>query len=95
MTTFHRSHVSHGNHPMGVVAFVLVLVCFLSRAVSLTMFATGEPTAGIVWGVVMVAAFVASAAVLVTLSHRMHHSAFFPVNSDHDRAEYDLMYHQH
>ena len=46
MTAFHRSHVSHGNHPMGVVAFVLVLAGFLSLAISLTMLATGETTAG-------------------------------------------------
>lgn len=95
MTAFHRSHVSHGNHPMGVVAFVLVLAGFLSLAVSLTMLATGETTAGIVWAVVMVAAFAGGAAVLIALSRQMYHSAFFPVNTEHDRAEYDHMYHQH
>ena len=43
----------------------------------------------------MVAAFAGGAAVLIALSRQMYHSAFFPVNTEHDRAEYDHMYHQH
>ncbi|MEE4021794.1 hypothetical protein V1Y59_01780 [Gordonia sp. PKS22-38] len=85
-------HESHGNHPMSVVGYLLVLVGFASAALWLVSMAGGHVALAIVFGLMMVGAFAGATAIFMSLSHRHHHSPVLPDNTDAELGRYRSRY---
>ncbi len=89
MATHHLPHhESHGNHPMSVIGFLLILGGFASAALWLVSMASGNVAVAILCGLLMVAAFAGAATILTTLTHRHHHSPVLPDNTEAERGRY-------
>ncbi|GAB16456.1 hypothetical protein GOEFS_001_00010 [Gordonia effusa NBRC 100432] len=90
MSTSHVVHhrESHGNHPMSVVGYVLVLAGFASAALWLVHLASGNTSLAITFGVLTGAAFVSAVVILTTLSRKVHHSPLIPDNTDVETTRY-------
>ncbi|MCH5644797.1 MULTISPECIES: hypothetical protein [unclassified Gordonia (in: high G+C Gram-positive bacteria)] len=93
MTTHHpHRHESHGNHPMSIVAFLLILGGFALAALWLVAMAAGNTGPAILCGLGMVAAFAGAVTIFTSLIHRYHHS---PVIPDNTPAETDRYLHEY
>ncbi|MGV9857333.1 hypothetical protein ACWDTD_01645 [Gordonia sp. NPDC003425] len=84
----HSPHESHGNHPMSVVAFLLMLGGFALAALWLISMATGHTAPAVVCGLLMVGAFAGAVAIMMTLTHRHHHSPVLPDNTPAETRRY-------
>jgi len=85
-------HESHGNHPMGVVAFVLVLAGFASAALWLVAWGGGYVAQAVSLGVLAFACFATAITIMATLIHRTHRSPVLPDNTPNEIARYRILY---
>ncbi|MFW0787994.1 hypothetical protein AAFP35_26155 [Gordonia sp. CPCC 206044] len=93
MATHHLPHhESHGNHPMSVIGYLLLLGGFASAALWLVSMAGGDVIPAILFGLLMVAAFATAVSILFTLNHRHHHSPVLPDNTDAELGRYMRRY---
>ncbi|WAC57984.1 hypothetical protein [Gordonia sp. SL306] len=89
MATHHLPHhESHGNHPMSVVGYVLVLGGFASAALWLVSMAGGHVAAAILFGLLMIGAFAVAASIFLSLNHRHHHSPVLPDDTERELDRY-------
>ncbi|GAA1480888.1 hypothetical protein GCM10009624_13280 [Gordonia sinesedis] len=88
MSALHLHHVSHGNHPVGVVGYLLVLLGFASAAIWLVALGTGNTAASVVFGLVALVAFIGAGTILTTMTRRLHHMPMVPDNTEAEKAEY-------
>ena len=84
----HHAHVSHGNHPVGVIGYLLVLLGFASAAVWLVALGTGNTAASVAFGLIALVAFVGAAVIMTTMTRRLHHAPMVPDNTEAEKAEY-------
>ncbi|MGW5523385.1 hypothetical protein [Gordonia sp. NPDC003950] len=85
-------HDTHGQHPAGVGAFVLMLVAFAALAITLVAFAGGHTVLGIIAAVVTVVGFGVTAVMMTTMGRKLHHSALVPDYTDTDKRHYQRDY---
>ncbi|GAC66588.1 hypothetical protein [Gordonia soli] len=85
-------HESHGNHPMSVVGYLLVLSGFTAAALWLVFMAGGHVVPAILFGILMIAAFTSAVSIFVSLIHRNHHSPVLPDNTPQELDRYMLRY---
>ncbi|MAU84764.1 hypothetical protein VX037_01595 [Gordonia sp. Z-3] len=93
MATHHLPHhESHGNHPMSVLGYLLVLGGFASAALWLVAMAGGNVVPAIVFGLLMIGAFAGATAIFMTLTHSHHHSPVLPDNTEAELGRYRQRY---
>ena len=85
-------HESHGNHPMSVLGFLLVLGGFASAALWLVSMAGGNVVPAIVFGLLMIGAFAGATSIFMTLTHSHHHSPVLPDNTEAELGRYRRRY---
>ncbi|WLP90030.1 hypothetical protein [Gordonia sp. NB41Y] len=89
---FMPHHVSHGEHPIGLGAFFLVMVGFGSLALWVVSIAGGHTAAAITFGIITVAAFTTSAITMTIMGRKLHHSPVLPDNTPLNEQHYKEMY---
>lgn len=85
-------HESHANHPMGVVAFLLILVGFAGAALWLVAWGSGHAAEAIALACAAFVCFAAGITIMVTLARRTHHSPVLPDNTAAEIARYQNRY---
>lgn len=88
-------HESHGQHPAGVAAFVLILAAFAALAITLVSVGTGHTSTAIIAAVLGVVAFSVAAITMTTLGRRLHHSALIPDYTATEKQHYQRDYRAH
>ncbi|ACY22679.1 hypothetical protein Gbro_3486 [Gordonia bronchialis DSM 43247] len=88
----HHHHESHGNHPMSIVGFMLVLGGFVLAALWLISMASAHTGTAILCGLLMVAAFTGAVTIFTSLIHRNHHSPVVPDNTPDEAERYMRKY---
>ncbi|GAA4683087.1 hypothetical protein [Gordonia humi] len=85
----HR-HESHGNHPMGLLAFVLLLVGGALSALWLITLSDlpANQTMNITYGVLALGSLVFSAMIFGYLTRHLHHSPVLPDNTPAEIERY-------
>ncbi|AZG48595.1 hypothetical protein [Gordonia insulae] len=81
-------HESHGNHPMSVIGFLLVLGGFAMAALWLVSMAGGNVIPAIIFGLLMVTAFTGAVSIFLSLTHRHHHSPILPDSTENELGRY-------
>lgn len=84
----HPHHASHGEHPVAVLGYLLLLVSFACVAACLVAVGTGTAAQVIVFGVVAGVAFVTGSVILNRMNRNLHHFPIIPDNTDADREAY-------
>ena len=85
-------HESHGNHPMSVIGYLLVLGGFAFAALWLVSMAGGNVLPAIIFGLLMVGAFAGCVSIFLSLVHRHHHSPVLPDNTESELGRYMKRY---
>ncbi|MFW0789103.1 hypothetical protein [Gordonia sp. CPCC 205333] len=90
MSTSHVVHhrESHGNHPMSVLGYVLILGGFASAALWLVHLASGNTNLAITFGILTACAFVSATVIMTTLTRKVHHSPLIPDNTEVEATRY-------
>lgn len=83
-----HTHESHGYHPMSVIGFVILLAGFAFAGLWLVSMGHGNVAPAVLFGLLMVAAFTATGAIFMSLSHRNHHSPVLPDNTNNEAGRY-------
>lgn len=81
-------HETHGNHPMAVVGFVLVLAGFGCAAMWLIALALGHTAGAVSFGIAAAVVMLVGVTVIATLTRRLHHSPFVPDNTNAEARRY-------
>ncbi|MDF3283727.1 hypothetical protein [Gordonia sp. N1V] len=84
----HRFHDSHGQHPLGVLAFFLLIVGFASLAVLLVSVVVGNTALAVTAAIVGLVAFGVAATTMTMLGRKLHHSALIPDYTDTETEHY-------
>lgn len=85
-------HESHGNHPMSLVAYLLVLFGFASALLWLVSWGSGYVAQAVIAGVVTFVCFATAATIMTTLTRKHHHSPVMPDNTPNEIERYRILY---
>lgn len=88
----HGDHQSHGNHPMSLVAYILVLAGFGSAAMWLVTMGSGYVAQAVTLAIVTFGCFATAATILRSIAVKTHHSPVLPDNSEYDIVRYRKLY---
>ncbi|MFT3714384.1 MAG: hypothetical protein QM774_00120 [Gordonia sp. (in: high G+C Gram-positive bacteria)] len=86
----HVAHESHGNHPMGLVAFITLMAGGLFSAlwvITLTELPAHKGT-NIAYGIIALGLLLTSAAIYASLTRHLHHSPVVPDNTPAEIERY-------